>query len=259
MKLDYWSQSARRFLSLHIDWLVAIFYIFAPYVFFGLGVDLIHVPLAPENGMTEGLPTRMFAITLDTWNPYVQSGAFPVKDMIPQALYFPALIIMRLFPNPFGYNIVFLAHYSLAGAFTFLFLRRLKLNRTASLVGGIVFMFSAFLTAHKNHLYMMTTAAYLPVELYFIESFIVKRKVRWLLAAAGVFAMSILSAHPAVLMYNGMLLIPYIGARILWGGDLRGVKFWKKLVLIVLCVGVMVGIGSLLAAAQILPVADALP
>ncbi len=80
---------------------------------------------------------------------------------------------MSLFPNPFGYNVFILLHYSFAGFFTYLFLSRLELDRTASFWGGLVYMFSGFMTAHFVHYMIVTTAMYLPVLLYSLESFFV--------------------------------------------------------------------------------------
>ncbi len=121
------------------DW-AFILYLLLPWLFWGIGINLVNTPLAPGDGYISGLPTKIFATTFSAWNPYLQAGAFAFKDMGFQALYPPALLLLSIFPNPFGYNLLILLHCSPTGFFTYLL--------TTCLLDGLIFMFSGFLSAH---------------------------------------------------------------------------------------------------------------
>ena len=238
--------------------IIFLVFLILPYVFFAIGVNVFSIALAPGDGLVFGLPTKILMSRLELWNPYIQSGTFPFKDIGWQALYPPGILVMRIFPNSFGYNLLLLAHYSIAGSFTFLYLRRINLKLTAAYIGGITFMFCGFLSAHKGHHSMVMAASYLPVILYLFERFLHAQKISWLLLTALAFGLSILADYTAVPMYIGMILLPYILFRVLSGEEYRGQPVFRKLLVVVGVSVLIFGLGLLIAAVEILPILESL-
>jgi hypothetical protein len=247
-----------------------IFFVFLilPYLFFAPGINIFKVAIAPGDGMIQGIPTKIFTSQLQLWNPYVETGTFPLKDIGWQALYLPGILVMSIFPNVFGYNFLLFTHYSLAGFFTYLFLGKLNLRRTAAFIGGLTFMFCGFFTAHKGHHTMLMAASYFPIIFYFFESYISSRKNRYLLITGIMFGMSILADYTAVPMYIGMMLFPYMVCSIIIerispptiirDSKLFFGKFLEKLFLIVKCSFLIFGVGLLIASVQVLPIIESL-
>ena len=233
-------------------------YLILPYIFFAIGINIFKIALAPGDGSIFGVPTKIFTVDLQLWNPYIQSGTFPFKDIGWQSLYLPGIVVMRLFPNLFGYNLLLLFHYSMAGFFTFLFLTKLKLKNTASFIGGVTFMFSGFLSAHKGHHTMMMASAYLPVVLCFFESFVGSKKISMLFLSALAFGLSILADYTAVSMYIGMVTFPYIIFRVLTDPESHGKPILKKILAIAVISSVIFIVGLLISAVEIVPILESL-
>lgn len=247
------------FIKLTPNHAIFALYLLLPWVFFGIGYDVLRVPFAPGDGYIGGIPTKLFAVNLSAWNPYLQAGTFAFKDIGFQFLYLPAILIISLFPNPFGFNFLLFLHYSLIGFFTFLFLRKLDLDEMASFTGGLIFMFCGFNAAHLAHYMIIMTLAYLPLVLYFLESFFVSRRFFHLFLAALAFSLSIFADYTAVSLYIGMVSLPYIIFRILTGEEFRSEPLWHKLRWSILTAGITFFGGLLTASAQVFPILESLP
>jgi hypothetical protein len=238
--------------------LIFLCYLLLPYLFFTIGSNIWNVALAPRDAYLGGVPYKVFIADMPLWNPYLETGSFNIKDIGVQFFYIPAILIMKVFPNPFGYNFLLLIHYTLAGFFTFLFLRALRLNRVASFIGGVTFMFCGFMCAQRPHTTLMMTAAYLPIVLYFFENFMAAKTRTRLFLAAIAFALSILADYPAVSLYIGMVLIPYIAYRVLTGAESRDKSIRVKILEIAAYSSAILILGLVLTAAEVLPILESL-
>ena len=206
------SNISKQYLGRILNSNVFIFicYIILVYIFFAIDVDIANKAIAPGDGSIFGLPTKIFSAKLSAWNPYVMAGTYSFKDIQNQSFYLPGLIIMNLFPNALGYNLLLLLHYASAGFFTYLFLRKLNMAKIAAFIGGMCFMFSGFLVSHKGHHAMMQSAIWLPLILYFIESYYIENKIKHIIFSSVSFSFCILADYTAVAMYTGMVVLPYI-------------------------------------------------
>src|SRR3954447_4485641 len=151
--------------------LLFVAYLLLALLFHAAGLNIFHVLIGGGDGYTVGLPSKLFATQLSAWNPYVQLGQYSFANTQFQPFYPPALLILGLFTSTFGYNLFILIHYAFAGLFTYLFVRNLGLESWASFVGGLIFMLSGFLSAHKGHQAMMSAAIWLPLMLLFVDRF----------------------------------------------------------------------------------------
>lgn len=236
---------------------ILLLFLFLPWLFFGLGVDILRVPLAPGDGAIQGYPSLMNSKDSSLWNPYVQSGTYQAKNIQTQFLYLPTKLILNLFPNSFGYNLLLLLHYSMAGFFTFLFLKELQLNNFSAILGGILFMFSGFMTGHKGHHAMVMTAAYLPVVIYSFERFYQTRKIWTLLLTGLALGFSFFADYTAVTMYICMMTLLFVTYSAFFRN--KGVSLSSRFLFFVQSlIGVFI-VALLIGMIQLIPVAESLP
>ncbi len=238
---------------------IFLIYSFLVFVFHGFGINLFSTVLATGDAFIAGYPSKIFASRFSLWNPYIQCGTFNIKDIGFQGVYPPGLLIMKMLPSFFGYNLFLLLHYTLAGFFTFLFLRKLDLNSTASFLGGLSFMFCGFLSAHKGHHQMISAAIWLPLVLYFVERFFQQKHYRELIFAGIALSLSILADYISIPMYIGMIVFPFILFKVfLKDKSIKNRSVSYKLYIGIKTTALIYGIGLLLGAVTLLPIGESL-
>jgi hypothetical protein len=223
-------------------------------LFHVLGMNPLTHLLGAGDGYTAGFPSKIFAISLSPWNPYVQLGQYSFANTQFQPFYLPALAAMALLPDTLGYNLFILTHYALAGMLFYLFARNRGLASYPSAVGGGLFMLSGFLSAHKGHQAMMSTAVWLPGMLLGVDVYVAGRRARGLGWLAVALAMSILGGFPQVTVYSMILTSAYAIFR-LRSGHGWVVTLRSSAVLL----GGATTVAVLLSALQTLAVAEVLP
>lgn len=192
---------------------------------------------------------------LPLWDPYTFGGEPAVAESL-FATFYPLGLWQALFPAgsfPFwALELEAIAHLSLAGIFTLLFVRRLTGNPQAGLVSGLAFSLGGFLTSYPMlQLIILETAVWLPAGLWLIERALTAPsgdvRVRlWSVAlAGGVLACGILAGHAQTFLYVAYASGAYLLSRSLSLG--RGWRF--TLVAALLLGGTALG----LSAAQWLP------
>ena len=233
-------------------------YLILPFAFFTADVDISKTALASGDGYLHGFPSKLFASTFSLWNPYLQSGRFSIPAIPDQSAYLPGLLILRAFPNPFGYNLFLLLHYTFAGFFTYLFCRSIKLNRISSFMGGLIFMFSGYFCAHKDHHAMVSASIWLPLILYFFEKNILTKRLIFLFFSSISFSFCILADYWAIPVYTAMVAFPYLSFRIWNNQQHEKIRSCRKLIKIVLTTLIIFGGGLLLSAVEAIPVIESL-
>jgi hypothetical protein len=240
------------------DLLIFVLFLFLAIIFHGIGVDIVNVPLASGDAHVLAFPSKIFSANFAFWNPYVMSGAPSYLNPETQSFYLPSLIIMKILPNALGYNLLTFLHYALAGFFTYLFLKKLKLNRFSAFIGGLCFAFGGFLVSHEGHHALMNAAVWLPILLYLIECYFENKQILFLLISALAFSGSILSGYPAVTLYTSMIIFPYFIFKIWFTDSYKSFNHKMKItefLKITLIIGVC---GFFVGAVQILSIIESL-
>jgi hypothetical protein len=236
--------------------LAAIFlaYLLAAVLFHAAGMNLFTTLLGEGDGFTAGFPSKLFATGLSSWNPHVQLGQSAFANTQFQPFYPPALAVMAAFPDALGYNLFILMHYALAGFLFYLFAANRGLSGYSAATGGIIFMCSGFLVAHRGHQAMMSTAVWLPGMMLFVDRYAASRRPRELGFLAAVLAMSILAGFPQVTTYSLLLTAAYalfrFRAELRWPAALRAT---------IATLGTSSFLAILLSSLQLLAVAEVLP
>ena len=242
-------------LSLRLTGLFVVYFLIA-LAFHWPGGGLDRILVGGGDGFTAGLPSKIFAATLSPWNPLVQLGQYAYANTQFQPFYPPGLLILGIFPNTLGYNIFILTHYALAGLFCYLYLRSIFLTRYGAFTGGLFFICCGFMIAHKGHQAMLSAAVWLPLILFFLERYAVRRiKFDIGLAAIGL-AFSILAGFPQVTVYSMLLAVPYLIFRM---GQSPGTPIIRSIGHALLALIAMAGLGCALSSLQLFAVAQALP
>lgn len=102
---------------------------------------------------------------LPTWNPYIFSGNAHI-GMFQTAIFYPLSFLYLILPLIDAWSLLVIIQPVLAGYFTFLFLRTIKISRTASLFGGIVFAYSGWMISWwEESIVIEHTVLWLPLAL----------------------------------------------------------------------------------------------
>ena len=123
----------------------------------------------------------------------LESTGMPVLADPQSAVTYPPTWLFAVLAAPLAYSVTLLLGFSMAGAGTWAYLRRLGLARPAAAFGAVAFMFCGFLVGHRVHWSVLHAAAWLPWGLWGIElirtrpaaALAVLAPVGWLALAAG--------------------------------------------------------------------------
>src|SRR3989344_2596375 len=104
---------------------------------------------------------------LPFWNPY-SFGGNPHLANIQSAVFYP-LNIFFLLPFHLGWTILIISQPLLAGLFTFLFLKNLKIDEKAAFLGSVIFSFGGFAIVWLEWGNILSTGLWLPLILLSID------------------------------------------------------------------------------------------
>jgi hypothetical protein len=192
---------------------------------------------------------------LPLWNPYLSSGLPFVANPQP-ALFYPPTWLALLLPVPKALGLIVVLHLWLAGAGMVGWLRAEGASKAGALVGGTVFAFSGYFFARvqAGHLGVVTTGTWLPFVLWAYVRAVGRRS--WPLAVLGGLpvGLSILAGHTASFLYVVLGLAAYAAFRA-WE-RWREEQSARAAALPLAQAGVMLLVGLVLAAVQVLPTVE---
>ena len=97
----------------------------------------------PWSDMRNGYPVRELAASylkqfggIPEWTPYLFGGMPFIANTAHGDTFYPTFLLRAVLPVDVGITLGFMLHIALAGIFTFLFLRALKLDWGPSFIGG---------------------------------------------------------------------------------------------------------------------------
>jgi hypothetical protein len=142
------------------------------------------------------------------WNSYIFGGTPLHGNMQGGAFYLPNAMLL-VPPTWLTYQYSILLHYSLIGAFTFLFVRALGTGRAAGLVAALVFMLGGFSMGHLGHVTALRAIPWLPLLLYAFERWRQSLDLRHVAVAASAVGIMLLAGHPQVPLYALLVATAY--------------------------------------------------
>jgi hypothetical protein len=213
-------------------------------------ISRIHYPLAV-------LKARSFSSgQVPVWNPYILFGFPQLADQDVLALH--PLNLFFLFPlKPhvaLSYFVV--AHFILAGIFSYLMARSLQMSRVGAFITAVTFALSGYLMAQLSNLPIMTGSAWFPLTFFLFVKTLQTMRPTYAVLCGGAIALQILASHPQVVFYSLLILGSYGVFRFirLWRGDEIGIQDKRKTAIrLVALLALAVLVGLALAAIQIAP------
>lgn len=209
---------------------------------------------------------QWFSGQIPWWNPYEGVG-MPLAGEMQSAAFFPLTLLLIV---PWGQTLFHLCLQMLAGVATYYLLRQLRLSRTASMTGAVLFEFNGVFAWLANA--VVNPVPFLPLLLLGVERAFVSAQSagteRWSRRVvartlvegwawiAVALALSLLAGFPEVAYLDGLLAALWVVARLF---ALRGwlARGWFALKLGLGCVvGVAIAAPPLVAFADYLRVAN---
>lgn len=151
--------------------------------------------------------------TFPLWNPYIMAGQPLVANAQPALFYPPNWLLFRYSVGAAA-NARLVFNILVAGLFTFLFARRLRVSLPGALLAALSFAFSGAVMVGPGHAYA-GALVWLPVMLWACEGIIQSdRPYFWgSLCGLGI-GLSLLAGHPETTAHNLLLLGAYFLARL---------------------------------------------
>lgn len=128
------------------------------------------------------------------WNPNMAFG-YPILGGLQVGIFFPLNYIVFLFSSELAWDVFILLKFFLAGFLTYLFARRIGLDRKSGLLAGTAFMFNGYFINYLNMAHF-SIEAMTPLLLLSYEVFLSKPNIRRLLLCVVSIALLILPGMP---------------------------------------------------------------
>lgn len=165
---------------------------------------------------------------LPLWTAQVMSG-YPLLSMAQIGIGYPLTWSYLFLPGHWAEQIYYLAPYLLAPAFTYAYLREIGRTRLAALLGALAYGYGGFMISPLASYSGLAANAtmWLPLMLTVIERARTRRFVSSVLAATGVYTMSVLSGWGQGFVYVGLIALGYaavMGVAAKSGGRSEGVR-----------------------------------
>ncbi len=146
---------------------------------------------------------------LPLWNPYSFSGT-PHMANYQSAIFSITTPLFFVFDFKNAWGLSILIQPLLAGIFMYLFTKSLKLSNYASTISSIAFMFSGFIITWMSWGTLSLALAFLPLALFAIEKFTIKKQTRYLLLLSLIIPLSFFSGHFQISLYFAGFTLVYI-------------------------------------------------
>lgn len=153
------------------------------------------------------------------WNPYNFSGT-PHLAAIQSGTFYPLNLLFLTLPFVIAWTIYIVLQPILAGVFTYLFLREIKLSYKASIFGGIIFSFSSFLVVWMQYGNIIHAVIWLPLVLWLgLKNLSSPSLVKSILIAVSL-SMSIFAGHFQIALYLYLFSFIFL--------SVTAIKFYRK-------------------------------
>ena len=157
------------------------------------------------------------------WNPYAYSG-YPFITSIIGGRFFPINLFLLFSYKDFYLNYYYPIFIFIAGFFTFLFLRKLKLGYFGSFIGGFIFMLNGNLVQRSlaGDPAHVIAHSLIPVIFYLTEIFFERKNIISASLVTLALAAQFLSGQVQFFFYTCLFLLGYYAFRTI--SDIRNLK-----------------------------------
>lgn len=159
-------------------------------------------------------PWRYFTIEswknliIPLWNPY-SFGGTPHLANYQSAVFSPLNIGFFIFPFINWWTVLVLLQPLLAGIFTYIFVRSIKVSKAGAVVSSLSFMFCGFITSWMAYGTLVYSILYIPLALFAIEKYFENKGVRYLILFTATIPLSFFSGHFQMSLYFLIFVLIY--------------------------------------------------
>lgn len=189
------------------------------------------------------------------WNPYY-FGGMPLLANFQSATFSWVNLFYAFLPHIYAWSWGIILQPLLTVFFTFLFLRHLKLNKMAALLGGVIFAFCGFSLMWLEYNVHGQTAMWLPLLLLVVDRVVSFKKIKWVLLGGLILALQVFAGYPQIVLYSLTAVGFYALFRLF--EDWQKQKSFKSIFKSAFLLVFLVIFGFLLSAVQWLPGYEAL-
>jgi len=165
--------------------------------------------------ITQIYPWRHLAIDIwkqgqvPLWNSYAFSGN-PLLANYQSSVLSPLNILFLILPFVDAWSVLVLLQPLLAGLFTYLFVRSLRVSKAGSLISAISFMFCGFITSWMGYATLGYAILFLPFSLFCIEKHYETNKNIFIFLLSLTLPLSFFSGHFQISLYFLITVLAYI-------------------------------------------------
>ncbi len=160
-------------------------------------------------------PWRYFSIeswkdfTVPLWNPY-SFGGTPHLANYQSAALSPLNLGFLLFPFVDWWSFLIILQPLLAGLFTYIYAKSIKVSSTGSLISSISFMFCGFMTSWAGYGTLCYAVLFIPLSLFAVEKYFYTQRSRYLLLLSATIPLSFFSGHFQMSLYFLICVCAYV-------------------------------------------------
>jgi hypothetical protein len=157
------------------------------------------------------IPPRYLWVTLaksceiPLWNPYNSSG-IPLLATLQPGICYPPHVFYLFLPFNLVWNWMIILHFVFSGATIYMLLRYLKASKSASFVGGLIFMFSGYLFSIHSLLTHLLSVPWVPLVLMFFLRYLESKQVKYIVLTGIFLTMEFLAGAPEIVIMNFLIL-----------------------------------------------------
>lgn len=148
-------------------------------------------------------------LDLPLWNPYSYSGT-PLLATLQPGVFYPLNLLLLVLPFDLAFNWTIVAHFPMAGIFTYVLARELGSSKTGATTAGLVFMLTGYLFSVHNVMSTLFTAAWAPLAVVAYLRAVKRRSTGYAVATGVVFTVMFTGGGVEVLFAT--ILLVFIAA-----------------------------------------------
>ncbi|MDO8269615.1 MAG: YfhO family protein [Candidatus Levybacteria bacterium] len=180
-------------------------------------------------------------LQVPSWNPYEMAGK-PLIGNFQSGAFYPLNLLLMFSFFPLAWSVFIVLQSLLAGFFTYLYLRNLKLSTISSAFGASAFTFSGFSISWLEWGNILHTAIWLPLILFSVDKVFagngkfkvgylknVDRSFIWFVAVTLSLSASFFGGHLQTFFYLFLVCIAYFALR--WFQNRKSVQVITRFVL----------------------------
>ena len=145
---------------------------------------------------------------LPLWNPYNFSGA-PLLANFQSAVFYPLTFFYFIFKQKIGWTILLFLQPFLAGIFTYIFAKEIKISKYGSVIASVSYAFCSFMMVWFEYNTLGQVILWLPLLLFLTEKLLTKKNWWIITLFLFAFASAGFAGHPQIFFYEISFVFVY--------------------------------------------------